>query len=146
MAIWTLSTIFDWRTGTRSTGRALSVPRSSLAAAAAGSFAIFAGGSSSSSPRTAAVDIYNAATGGWTQANLAAARAQLAAASVGDAALFIGGVGVSGSGSAVVDIFNATLPASPWSSTAFTRLSPLCGGSSGEQTRGGGGRQRCGCV
>ena len=108
--------IFDRRTSTRSTGPALSVARYSLAAAAASGYAVFAGGAVTSSSPSAAVDIYNAATGGWSKANLAVARSQLAAASVGDAVLFIGGLTV-GVASAVVDIFNATLLASPWSST-----------------------------
>jgi hypothetical protein len=82
------------------------------AATTVGDLAIFAGGiaedpqTQAGYDPTDAVDIYNAATGQWTNAHLSLARTGLAATSVGDLAFFGGGDTAAGF-TDVVDIYNA---------------------------------------
>jgi hypothetical protein len=71
----------------------LSVPRTSIAAVSAGDLAFFAGGRDGNTV-SAAVDIYDAASGAWTAATLSVPRSFLAATAVGGYVLFAGGVGI----------------------------------------------------
>ena len=79
--------------------------RADFAATTVCNLAIFAGGYGTSAP-SSAVNIYNAATGGWTTASLrGGARSGLAATTVGDLAIFAGGYSTSGLSTAV-NIYN----------------------------------------
>src|SRR5205085_1652254 len=72
----------------------LSAPRWSVAAAAVGGRALFAGGRAGDSVSDA-VDIYDSATGQWSTARLSAARQGATTAVVGSRVLFVGGGGAS---------------------------------------------------
>ena len=95
----------------------LSEGRSSLAAATAGGVALFGGGTIESGNYSAAVDIYDPATGLWTAASLSQARGQLAATGVGDFAFFGGGTAAYES-SDVVDIYH--VPSDTWYTAALS--------------------------
>lgn len=102
-----------WSTGTLSEGRCW------LAAATAGGVALFGGGVDvMAGLYSAAVDIYDPATGTWTTASLSQARGQLAATGVGDFAFFGGGV-LSGPSSKVVDIYH--VPSDTWYTAELSR-------------------------
>ncbi len=91
----------------------LSVPRDNLAAAAAGSKIVFAGGvvydaaTSKYIPSTA-VDIYDVNSGKWTTAQLSEGRTQLAATGSGELVIFAGGVNSSNAVSNTMDIYNVS--------------------------------------
>jgi hypothetical protein len=88
------------------TTSALSVPRFSLAGAAVGEIAVFAGGDPQyNAAPSSVVDSYNARTGTWSTATLSQAREDAAAASIGTRAFFAGGF-ASPNPSAVVDIYD----------------------------------------
>lgn len=104
--------VYDGATGLWSID-ALSVGRTSLAAAAVGSQVLFAGGyvGDSSRIRSDVVDIYDTDTMHWTTAHLSQPRSHLTATTVGDLAFFAGGSYVNGSdstGSNVVDIYDSS--------------------------------------
>ena len=80
--------------------------RNNLVAAGIGTKVLFAGGTGSQGLSSANVDIYDYATGVWSQATLSQARVNLAAAAAGSKALFAGGQ-TGPVPSAVVDIFDA---------------------------------------
>ncbi len=94
--------IYDADTGQWSTAT-LSAPRFSLAAAAVGNLAFFAGGATPGPGGGVSdvVDIYNADTDTWTTTTLSMAGERLAATAVGNMVMFAGGWGPSD----VVDIF-----------------------------------------
>ncbi len=69
----------------------LSVARENLAAATIGKYALFAGGSSSDSPRYATVDTYDKNLVKGVATDLSVAREDLTATVIGDYALFAGG-------------------------------------------------------
>ena len=79
----------------------LSEARFGLAAASAGNFAVFAGGTMPLGTlfipvMSDAVDLYNNETGVWSTAQLSVARASLAAASVRNFVIFAGGLAGEG--------------------------------------------------
>jgi hypothetical protein len=70
----------------------LSLPRSHLAGAAAGNFALFAGGWKDRSTPSLRVDLYDTSTRTWLPCtNLSVPRYYLAGAAAGDLVLFAGG-------------------------------------------------------
>lgn len=94
--------IYDVSTGkwqSTSTGAGqLSVGRTRLAAAGAGTKVVFAGGYSADGVASDAVDIYDVATGKWSSTGtgagqLSVARRDLAAAAAGNLIVFAGGDG-----------------------------------------------------
>jgi hypothetical protein len=85
----------------------ISSPRSRLAAAAAGTKIVFAGGESSAGPSNV-VDIYDVVSGTWTSATLSEARSGLAAAALGNRIYMAGGLNVSGLPSKRVDIYDVS--------------------------------------
>jgi hypothetical protein len=97
----------------------LSQGRSDLTATTAGNLAFFAGGYNSDIGFSATVDIYNAATGQWSSAQLSKPRTVLASTAVGNVALFAGGEGADYQSSSTVDIYNATT--GQWSSAALSQ-------------------------
>ncbi len=104
--------IYDNASGTWSSAT-LSRGRTELAAATAGTKALFAGGRHEGGTfnvtSSDVVDIYNNSTGTWSTANLSEARHQLAAASVGTKAFFAGGFSYENGYTSAVDIYdNAT--------------------------------------
>ena len=111
--------IYDGATGQWSTAK-LSVPRSEVAGAGVGNYAIFAGGIYYSKKTRGglysnAVDIYNNSTGRWTTAKLSSARVVISAATVGTKAVFIG-PSFSNRGNAV-DVFDSVT--GRWSHTTL---------------------------
>ncbi|MCP3919397.1 MAG: hypothetical protein GY711_27995 [bacterium] len=86
--------------------RLLSAARRDLSATTVGTVAIFAGGVGPNGVLSAAVDLYDDATGTWFTASLSAAREDLAATSVGNVALFAGGEVTSGATN-VVDLYTS---------------------------------------
>jgi len=110
--------IYSSSTGTWTTA-ALSQRRADLAAAAAGSKILFAGGWNGNPSN--AVDICDASTGMWSTATVSQARSALAAASAGNQAFFAGGATVTGGGpSSVVDIYTLQNYSTITSSKTFT--------------------------
>jgi hypothetical protein len=107
--------LLDWYTAALPLGRTL------LAAATAGSKAIFAGGFSliggGSFPLSA--DIYDSATDTWSSANLSQARLGLTATSIGSKAFFAGGINVASSASNVVDIYDSAI--NTWSTKSLSQ-------------------------
>jgi hypothetical protein len=103
-----------WHTGT------LSVPRSNYSVATAGSRVLFAGGAQIGvaerrTPKVelTVVDIYDLATGTWSQGQLQKGRETMTTATVADKALFIGGIlGCNscpiGNVGLIVDIYDAS--------------------------------------
>jgi hypothetical protein len=88
-----------------------------------GNIALFAGGDDLID-ESATVDMYNAADGSWTTANLTQARSNLAATSVGNVALIAGGFTYGADGdSAVVDMFR--IPTSSSSGSSATGVPTL---------------------
>jgi Secretion system C-terminal sorting domain/Galactose oxidase, central domain len=106
--------IYDTATQQWSTAQ-LTVPRFNMAATTAGTYAVFAGGSTYTTDALDAVDIWNSTTNTWTSAKLSEPRAFMGAATVcGTKAIFAGGGKASWSArflttsSNRVDIFDAT--------------------------------------
>lgn len=104
----------------------LSQTRLEAAVAAAGSKIVIAGGlvldisgGSKNLEPSAAVDIYDTATGAWTAAELSRSRSMLAAAGVGSTALFAGGHDGSVD-SAVIDIYDGATDT--WSTAKLSEL------------------------
>ena len=95
----------------------LSVARDSMAEATVGNLVLFAGGqtyphgTNAGGETSSRVDIYNAATGRWSTANLSQARFDINVAVVGHTAIFAGGNTSTRAGdvltSDVVDIYDA---------------------------------------
>lgn len=116
---------------------ALSQARQFLAAVAVGTKAIFAGGRCSSG-LSGVVDIYDAATGGWTTAQLSQARWDLAGVSVGTKALFAGGTASGAPVVATVDIYDGQT--GTWSTGALgSARSRIAAASVGTKAFFGGG-------
>lgn len=86
----------------------LPTPRAYIAAETAGTKALFAGGGTPTTSYSV-VDIYDDASGTWSQTNLSQARAMgdTASISVGSLAIFPGGQDATSAPSAVVDIYDA---------------------------------------
>jgi hypothetical protein len=113
-AVFSTGDVYDASTGRLSSTMSIEADgHMSSTAASVGNLALFAGGveRDANSPagvtETTLVDIYNAATGTWSSAQLSQARFDIAATSVGDLALFGGGVRGFQGESDVVDIYNA---------------------------------------
>lgn len=97
----------------------LSLARRGLAAAAAGTKILFAGGftTSSNTSTTTRVDIYDTSNDSWSIAELSQARGYLAAAAVGTKIVFAGGLKADGFSSEVLDIYDTST--NSWSSRVF---------------------------
>lgn len=112
--------IFNANTGVRTTAK-LSKARTDIAVAVNGSKVVFAGGwffdFSFNRPASNAVDIYDAATGTWSQATLSQKRQGISVASVGNKIVFGGGVPNSG-GTNAVDIYDVST--NTWSTAALS--------------------------
>ncbi len=107
--------VYDGETDSWSVAH-LSKPRSSIAAAAVNGHVVFAGGRQRSidpksgvrsNVKSRTVDLFDAATGGWSTARLSQARSAITVATVGTKAIFAGGELGSGNLSKVVDIYDA---------------------------------------
>lgn len=97
---------------------ALSAARSSLAAASAGNYAIFAGGQNSGSSYLNTVEAFNSSMTRTNATALSVARRDLSGASIDGYAIFRGGTGPAGAGAAT-DVYDASL----------TRVSTITAGS-----------------
>lgn len=102
--------IFDINTGARTSGK-LSKARTNIAAGAAGTKVVFAGGwywdMMYSTVYSNKADIYDVSTGLWTNVLLSKKRDNISVAVIGDKILFAGGSGNMGAMNNV-DIYNAT--------------------------------------
>lgn len=117
--------LFDAVTGTWTTAD-LSQPRNGMSVAVVDDRVLFAGGWTDGSAGTgqvmsAVVDIFDAATGQWSSANLTQARMGMVATTVGSTALFSGGASATSPAwvlSDVVDLFDGS--SGLWSSATLS--------------------------
>jgi len=107
---------------TQSTPTALSVGRKFIIGASAGSYAVFAGGYTSSSANSAVVDAYDSSLTRSTPTVLSAARRQGAGSTIESYALIAGGYGDSGV-SDVVDAYDDSLTRSTPTALSAARYS-----------------------
>jgi hypothetical protein len=119
--------IYDAATG-QWTSAALSQPRAYLAAAAAGSKVVFAGGYTSVSPYYSdKVDIYDVSTGQWSTATLSQPRFYLAAATAGNKIVFAGGQATGSTSSDRVDIYDVST--GQWTTATLSQGRSLLAGA-----------------
>lgn len=121
--------VYNATTNTWSTSQ-LSLARTNLFAASAGSKILFAGGDTALSPfyQTKRVEIYDVITGIWSMGQLSLARAQMTAVSADTKCFFAGGVyGTSNVRTDTVDIYDATT--NTWSVTRMPTARNIAGGA-----------------
>lgn len=98
--------IYDTRSGTWSID-SISIPRSRIGSASAGTKAFFAGGTlSQNTPYTKRIDIYDAATKTWRIDSLSEGKREVATAVWDNKVFFIGGIDAWQSDARSVDIYN----------------------------------------
>lgn len=112
-SVSSLVSILDISVGRWTIGNFLSVARQGLAAATAGSLAIFAGGRISTSAASLVVDIYDSVSKQWSafstsSSGLSVARYNLASASLDTLAYFAGGTPDGSTSLFTVDIYNSS--------------------------------------
>lgn len=121
--------VYNASTNTWTTAQ-LSLARTNLFAASAGTKILFAGGDTALSPfyQTKRVEIYDVTTSTWSMAQLSLARAQMTAISAGNKCFFAGGVYSSSNlRTDTVDIYDA--PTNTWSVTRMPTARAIAGGA-----------------
>lgn len=121
--------VYNATTNTWSTSQ-LSLARTNLYAASAGTKILFAGGDTALSPfyQTRRVEIYDVMAGTWSMAQLSLARTQMTIVNAGTKCFFAGGVyGTSNIRTDTVDIYDAAT--NTWSVTRLPTARNIAGGA-----------------